>query len=71
MWVGGHFEAGVRHQETGDVGEAGVDVFTYILQLFVLILWDLHRKHDHTDHVLDVLQFGSAALMCFCKAIVF
>ena len=36
--VGGHFEAGVRHQETGDVGEAGVDVFTHVLQLLVLVL---------------------------------
>ena len=38
VWVGGHFEAGVRHQETGDVGEAGVDVFTHVLQLFMLVL---------------------------------
>lgn len=35
--VGGHFESGVRHQETGDVGEAGVDVFTDVLQLLVLV----------------------------------
>lgn len=37
VWVGGHFESGVRHQEAGDVGEAGVDVLTDVLQLFVLI----------------------------------
>lgn len=46
VWVGGHFEARVRHQEAGDVGEAGVDVFPHILQLFMLVLWDLHRKHE-------------------------
>lgn len=44
MRVGGHFEAGVRHQEAGDVGEAGVDVFTHVLQLFVLVLRDLRHK---------------------------
>lgn len=31
----------MRHQETGDVGEAGVDVFADVLQLFVLVLRDL------------------------------
>lgn len=47
MRVSGHFEARVRHQETGDVGEARVDVFPHVLQLFVLVLRDLHHKHDH------------------------
>lgn len=36
--VGRHLEAGVRHQEAGDVGEAGVDVFAHVLQLLVLVL---------------------------------
>lgn len=39
--VGRHLEAGVRHQEAGDVGEAGVDVFAHVLQLLVLVLRDL------------------------------
>lgn len=47
VWVSGHFEAGVRHQETGDVSETGVDVFPHVLQLFMLVLGDLHHKHDH------------------------
>lgn len=38
VWVRGHFEARVWHQEAGDVGEAGVNVFTHVLQLFVLVL---------------------------------
>jgi len=41
--VGGHFKAGVRHQEAGDVGEARVDVFTHVLQLLVLVLGDLYH----------------------------
>lgn len=51
MGVGGHLEAGVRHQEAGDVGEAGVDVFTYVLQLLVLVLRDLRHKHARAEKV--------------------
>lgn len=49
--VGGHFEAGVGHQEAGDVGEAGVDVFTHVLQLLVLVLRDLRHKRARAQRV--------------------
>lgn len=39
--VGGHLEARMWEQEAADVGEAGVDVFTDILKLLVLILFHL------------------------------
>ena len=42
--VGGHLEARMRQQETADVGEAGVDVLPYILQLFVLVLLHLNQQ---------------------------
>lgn len=58
--VGGHFEAGVGHQEAGDVGEAGVDVFTHILQLLVLVLRDLRHKCARA-------QFGLGGSGGFCE----
>lgn len=59
VWVGGHFEAWVRHQETGDVGEARVDVFTHVLQLFMLVLRDLQNRHGHMSQTA-VHSFGSS-----------
>lgn len=41
-WVSGHLESRVWQEEAGDVGEAGMDVFPHVLQLLVLILWDLY-----------------------------
>lgn len=54
--VGRHLEAGVRHQEAGDVGEAGVDVFAYVLQLLVLVLRDL-RVEQTRDHYNAFARF--------------
>lgn len=61
--VGRHLEAGVRHQEAGDVGEAGVDVFAYILQLLVLVLRDLGlSKHAAASVTITVtLSSGSTS----------
>lgn len=36
--VGGDLEAGMRHEEAGDVGKARVNVLPHILQLLVLVL---------------------------------
>lgn len=38
VWVCGHLESRVWHEEAGDVGEAGMNVFPYVLQLLMLIL---------------------------------
>lgn len=44
VWVGGHLEARMRQQEAADVGEAGVDVLPDILQLLVLVLFNLCQQ---------------------------
>lgn len=36
--IGGDLEAGMWHEEAGDVGKAGVYVLSNVLQLFMLIL---------------------------------
>ena len=39
--VGCHLEPRMWQQEAADVGEAGVDVLPYVLQLFMLVLFHL------------------------------
>lgn len=36
--VGGDFETRMGHEETGDVGETGVNMLPHVLQLLMLIL---------------------------------
>lgn len=53
--VGGHLEARMWQQEAADVGEAGVDVLPYVLQLFMLVLFHLGqqtRMYSHSESVL-------------------
>lgn len=42
--VGCHFEARVWQQEAADVGKTGVDVFSDILQLLMLVLFHLNTS---------------------------
>lgn len=44
--VGGHLEAGMRHQEATNVGEAGVNMLPHILQFFMLVLFHLYWQTD-------------------------
>lgn len=54
--VSGHFEAGVGHQEAGDVGEARMDMFAHILQLFVLVLGDLRHTTDTSTFLKPLMM---------------
>lgn len=62
MGVGGDLEAGMWHEETGDVGKAGMNVLPHVLQLLMLVLWNLHIQthpceHYHQNITLPLFTF--------------
>lgn len=43
FWVSSHLQARMWQQEAVDVGETVLDMISHILQLFMLIMFNLHR----------------------------
>lgn len=65
--VGGNLEARMWQQEAADVGEAGVDVLPYILQLFMLVLFYLFQQTAIYFHSESVCLSLSLTAVRMCK----